>query len=535
MKNNLFHIELTSKTASTKRFYSKFGTKINEMPVIGKLIKQTNAISYKRNLKKKKDFSSQREVLAKNIQKAKKTQFGQLYDFESISRSEDLFDEFQAAVPIQDYDEFYAPWLEQCLAGKRDIIWPGKIVHYALSSGTTGSPSKRIPVSSQMIRSFQKASINQISCLHELDLPEDFFQSQFLTVGGSTDLVKRETYVEGDLSGILRKYAPIVASPFTKPNKKISKQRDWNQKLDMMVKKAPEWNIGVIAGVPSWCILLMEKIIEYYQLNSIHDVWPNLRVYVHGGVFMAPYEKRVKKLFGQEVFMLDTYLASEGYFAFQTAVDRQGMQLQLDTGTFFEFIPFNSDYFDSEGSLRDKHAAFTIDEVQPDMDYALVVSTNAGLWRYLIGDLVRFTDIERSEVIISGRIKQFLSLCGEHMSLDNINRAVQEVTEEQGIQVSEFTIFAMEEELTHHWYIGADEPVDADKLMQAIDARIAELNDDYKSARKINLKQPLITVLPTAYFYEFLETKGKTGSQNKFPRVLNRKQRQDWLAFLDRK
>lgn len=532
MKNNLFYIELTSKTADPKVFSHKFGSKRNEMPVIGKLIKQTNAISYKRNLKKKKDFSSQREILTKHILKARKTAFGQFYRFDTMSKSPDLFRDFQTTVPIRDYDAFYSPWLEQCLEGKRDVLWPGKIVHYALSSGTTGSPSKRIPVSTQMIRSFQKASISQLSSLHELDLPEDFFQAQFLTVGGSTDLVKCANHVEGDLSGILRKYAPIVASPFTKPNKKISKQKDWNVKLEMMIEKAPEWNIGIIAGVPSWCILLMEKIIERYQLNNIHDIWPNLQVYVHGGVFMDPYEKRVKRLFGKEVYLLDTYLASEGYFAFQTSVERKGMQLLLDTGTFFEFVPFNSDYFDADGNLRDTHSAFTIDEVQPEMDYALVVTTNAGLWRYLIGDLVRFTDIERSEIIISGRIKQFLSLCGEHLSLDNINRAIQDVSEHEGVQISEFTIVAHEEELTHHWYLGVDVKQDAEQLMQRIDERICALNDDYRSARKINLKKPQISVIPTEKFYEFLEKVGKSGSQHKFPRVLSKKQKQQWLEFL---
>ena len=504
------------------------------MPIIGKLIKRTNSISYKRNLKKINDFSSQIVTLKKALTNSRNTAFGIHYNFNDFCFNENPYEAFQINVPIQDYDAFYDQWLHLTLQGKRDITWPGKIKHFALSSGTTGSPSKRIPVSSQMIRSFQKVSLKQVATLHELDLPDAFYQAQILPVGGSTELVKGENHIEGDLSGILRKFAPLVASPFTKPEKKISKQADWNVKLQMMVEKAPEWNIGVVAGVPSWCILLMEKIIEHHQLNSIHDIWPNFHVYVHGGVFMAPYEARLQRVLGQKVHLIDTYLASEGYFAYQTSVERKAMQLLLDTGVFFEFIPFNIDYFDSEGNLKDKHIAFSIDEVQPNLDYAIVVSTNAGLWRYLIGDLVQFTDIEKREIILSGRIKQFLSLCGEHLSLDNINTAIDAVCRQENIEITEFTIVAHEEELTHHWFLGTENEIDASHIMRLIDAKICELNDDYRSCRKMNLKTPMVSVYPTTVFYGFMEHIGKVGSQFKFPRVFNKNQRDEWLVFISK-
>ncbi len=505
------------------------------MPIIGKLIKRTNSISYKRNLKKKNDFSRQITLLKRALNRSKFTAFGMHYDFESYCSSLDVFDQFQKHVPIQDFDALYDQWLYQTLEGKRDITWPGKVKYFALSSGTTGSPSKRIPVTHQMIRSFQKVSVKQLATLHELDLPEEFYQAQILPVGGSTRLVKGENHIEGDLSGILRKHAPLVASPFTKPEKHISQQADWNTKLQMMVEKAPEWNIGVLAGVPSWCILLMEKVIEHHGLKSIHDVWPNFHVYVHGGVFMAPYEKRLQRVLGQKVHLIDTYLASEGYFGYQTDVNRKSMKLLLDTGVFFEFVPFTSDYFDSEGNLIDKHTAFSIDEVQPQLDYAIVVSTNAGLWRYLIGDLVQFTDIEKHEIILTGRIKQYLSLCGEHLSLDNINTAIDSVAKEENIEITEFTIIAYEEELTHHWFLGTENDVDADGLMQKIDQKICSLNDDYACSRKVNLKKPMVTVLSPQLFYDFLEKIGKTGSQFKFPRVIGQTQKQDWLEFVAKK
>lgn len=503
------------------------------MPIIGKLLKRTNAITYRRNLKKRKDLANQLVSLEKILVKARKTTFGKRHQFDTILESENRVHTFQELIPLTDYDRFYQDWLKDTMSGQKDHTWPGRIKYYALSSGTTGSPSKRIPVTSSMIRFFQKTSINQLAILHELDLPDTFYEGQFLVVGGSSKLVKKEHHVEGDLSGILKKHTSLLVSPLTRPGKKITAIRDWNQKLERMVEKAPEWNISIIAGVPSWCILLMERIIERYKVKHIHEIWPNLEVYVHGGVFMDPYRKRLERVLGRKIYLMDTYLASEGYFGYQKHPDRKGMQLLLEAGVFFEFIPFNSDYFDENGELLDRYAAFTIDEVQPDVDYALVITTHAGLWRYLIGDLVRFTDIEQREVLITGRIKQFLSLCGEHLSLDNINQAVYDVSQSSGFEAVEFTLCANPEELQHHWFIGSDDLQDGKELVLKIDDRLKELNDDYRCARAINLKEPLVTVVPTKRFYAFMESLGKSGSQHKVPRVMNAVQKKRWQKFLE--
>ncbi|MCT4561855.1 MAG: GH3 auxin-responsive promoter family protein [Crocinitomicaceae bacterium] len=505
------------------------------MPIIGKFIKNTTKISYKRSIRKSKEFYHQVVTLVKLLEKANKTQFGRVYSFNSILNDDDIIESFQRNVPITNYTEFYDKWLENCIQGKRDIIWPGRIRHYALSSGTTGSPSKRIPVTTNMIRSFQRTSIKQLSTLHNLDLPEEFFQASVLAVGGSTKLVKGPTHIEGDLSGILKKYTSPLAAPFAKPGKKITHLKNWNEKLELMIQRAPDWNIGIMAGVPSWCIMLLEKIVERYQLNSIHDIWPNFQVYVHGGVYMAPYMSRFKKVLGKEVYTLDTYLASEGYFAYQVAPDREGMELLLKNGAFFEFVPFNSDYFNADGNLINNYNALALNEVEPNTDYALVISTNAGLWRYMIGDLVRFVDTASHEIVISGRIKQYLSIVGEHLSLENINMAIQKVSEKRGLEISEFTIHVVEGELQHHWYVGVDEEVNKEELMREIDAEICALNDDYAAVRKYTLKDPLITVLPNEEFYKFLSHLGKAGSQNKFPRVLNTEQRPKWVEYLKEK
>jgi hypothetical protein len=270
-------------------------------------------------------------------------------------------------------------------------------------------------------------------------------------------------------------------------------------------------------------------------LESIHDIWPNFEVYVHGGVFMQPYIPRLEKLTNKKVHLLDTYLASEGYFAYQASPESKGMQLLLNSGIFYEFIPFNSEFFDEHGNLKDKHRAFTLSEVTEGVDYAIVITTNAGLWRYMIGDLVRFIDVEEREMIITGRIKQFLSLCGEHLSLDNINSAIHKVSLDQQFQIQEFNLFAHIENQRHHWFIGTHDKIDEVKIMKLIDEELCAINDDYAATRKYNLKDPILKALPTSVFYNFMDSIGKSGSQNKVPRVMNESQSKIWLEYLTEK
>lgn len=505
------------------------------MPIIGKLLKKTTEISYKRNFNKGKEYANQIQTLVKLIGKGKNTNFGNHYKFNEVSQLENIAEAYKKNVPITSYEEFYEEWLQESIKGTKDNTWPGRIKYYALSSGTTGSPSKRIPVTEEMIRSFQKTSMRQISTFHELDLPETFFSSNILTVGGCTKLTKKETHIEGDLSGILRKHTSFIANPFTKPGNRITGIRDWNKKMEKMIDKAPSWDIGIVAGVPSWCVLLMEKIVDRYKLETIHDIWPNFQVYVHGGVFIQPYIPRLEKISGKKVHSLDTYLASEGYFAYQTSPESEGMQLLLNTGIFYEFIPFNSDFFDESGDVINKHEAFTLSEVTEGVDYAIVITTNAGLWRYMIGDLVRFIDVEERVIKITGRIRQFLSLCGEHLSLDNINVAVQKVCETKGCEIREFSLFADNENQRHSWFIGTDDVLDSSEIINMIDNELCLLNDDYASVRKYNLEKPTLKIIPIKTFYEFMESIGKFGSQNKIPRVMNLDQSKKWLGFLSKK
>lgn len=505
------------------------------MAIIGKLIKKTTAYSYSRNARKGVEYKHQLDALKLLLETAKNTKFGFVHSFHEIVKKVDAVTYFQKNVPLTDYETFYKLWLEETIDGAENHTWRGKIKYFALSSGTTGSPSKRIPVTPEMIRSFQKISLRQLSVLHELDLPESFYGSSILTVGGSTKLNKVGKHIEGDLSGILRKHTSLVATPFTQPGKRITDLKTWNDKLEAIIEKAPLWNIGIIAGIPSWCILLIEKIKEHYQLESIHEIWPNLQVYVHGGVFMDPYINRLEKLGSKKIELLDTYLASEGYFAYQTSPLRKGMKLLLNCGIFYEFIPFNSDYFDENGKLINNHEALTISQIREGVDYAIVISTNAGLWRYLIGDLVRFVNISDYELVITGRIKQFLSLCGEHLSLDNINQALILLSNEMDVHVDEFTIFADQDEQRHIWYLGITKNVDNQEIMNFIDSKLCELNDDYAYVRKYNLQTPVVHFVEPSLFYDFLASLGKTGGQNKMPRVLNKDQSVLWGEFVKSK
>lgn len=505
------------------------------MPIIGKLLKKTTELTHKRNVLKGLEYSDQLITLEMLVNTAVRTQFGLHHHFQEILEESDLVTAFQRSIPICDYEQFYERWLHKAIDGEPNVAWPGIVKYYALSSGTTGSPSKRIPVTKQMIRSFQRTSIKMFTSISELDLPDGFYQKSFLAVGGSTRLEKVANHIEGDLSGILKKHTSIVLLPLTKPGNKTAEIKDWNKKLDKMVEMAPSWDISTIAGVPSWCIMLMERIVSHYNVKNIHEIWPNLELYVYGGVYVEPYLKRLEKVCGRTIHLRNTYLASEGYFAYQTDKNSNGMKLLLKSGIFFEFVPFNRDNFYESGDIKAGAKALTVDQVRTEEDYALVISTNAGLWRYMIGDLVQFTDIEKREIKISGRIKQYLSLVGEHLSLDNINVAIKLASEELNVDIPEFCLFPDTDLQCHRWYFGCSNAVETNQLMEVIDRILGELNDDYRSVRKYNLNTPQATCVDPTLFYDYMEAKGKLGSQNKFPRVMNEYQSKEWTLFMSSK
>jgi hypothetical protein len=476
----------------------------------------------KNNLEKKQlSFDIQEKTLRKLLIKARGTEFGHDYDFTAMLDTNNCLNDFQQNVPIFDYEKIYEQYWHKLLEGKANITWPGKVKYFGLTSGTSNDSSKRVPLTRDMIKSIRRTGIRQFLSLAELNLPPYFYEKSVLMLGGSTSLVKMEKYFEGDLSGILAGGLPFWFNRFYKPGV-IAKERDWNTKLDRIVKKAKDWDIIGISGVPAWVQILLERIIDFYGLSTIHDIWPNFRVYTHGGVNFAPYRKSFEKLMGTEIFYLETYLASEGFLSYQRKKDHP-MQLVLDNGIFFEFIPFNADNFTPDGRLTENPQVLLIDQVTENEDYAILISTNAGAWRYLIGDTIRFTSVRDFEIEITGRTKHFLSLCGEHLSVDNMTRAISEVSEKLNIDINEFTVAGIPHKkmFAHKWYIGTDHKIeDIDGFRQLLDSTLSKLNDDYAVERKAALKDVLVEVIPIKMFYDFLRVKGKEGGQHKFPMVI---------------
>ena len=502
------------------------------MAIVGSILQEVIK-KRKVNLEKKQlNVDLQKNTLKKLLIKAGRTDFGRDYHFEEILESENFTEEFRQRVPVFDYEKIYRQYWHKMLEGSENVTWPGKIKYFGLTSGTSNDSSKRVPLSRDMIRSIRRTGIRQLLSLAEYDLPPYFYEKSVLMVGGSTSLVKMETYFEGDLSGILAGRLPFWFNRFYKPGA-ISKEKDWNTKLDKIVKKAKNWDIGGITGVPAWVQILLERIIDYYNLSNIHDIWPNFRVFSHGGVNFTPYKKSFEKLMGREVFYLETYLASEGFLAYQRKKGHE-MQLVLDNGMFFEFIPFTPLSFKPDGEMVENPKTLLLNEVVEGEEYALLLSTNAGAWRYLIGDTIRFTSVKDYEILITGRTKHFLSLCGEHLSVDNMTRAISEISDKLNIDIKEFTVAGIPHErlFAHKWYIGTDQDVgDRNELKLLIDNTLKSLNDDYAVERKAALKDIFVEVISPRVFYEFLKSKGKEGGQHKFPRVIGNMYN-EWNEFI---
>lgn len=478
------------------------------------------------------------KVLKKLMRKARFTEFGQRYRFDDVLLSNHPGKKFQQSVPAYDYNKIYDEWWYKAKEGIPDVCWPGVIKYFALSSGTSDATSKFIPITKDLIRSNTITSFKQLLSLTRYDkVPKSAVGKGWLILGGSTELQKGPTYFAGDLSGIQQKNIPFwfQGLGLYKPGKKIAKVQDWAQKLEEVVNNAPNWDIGFIVGVPAWLQLCMEKIIEKYNLNNIHEMWPNLAFYVHGGVAMEPYKRGFEKLLGKPITYIETYLASEGFLAYQSRQGTSGMQLVLNNNMFFEFVPFDQKNFDLDGNMVDEPEALMIHEIEENKDYAILISTNAGAWRYAIGDTVKLVDKERSEIIITGRTKHFLSLVGEHLSVDNMNRAIQMVGSDLNISIPEFTVAGVPHGsfFAHQWYVATKDNVDEQDLKTRIDDKLKELNDDYAVERRHALKDIMVKVLSEDVFMSFMQSKGKVGGQHKFPRVLKGKVLEDWQLFLN--
>lgn len=503
------------------------------MAILGELIKRV--IALKDTLTPESNPIEEQEAVLKNLlDTAKNTAFGQKYNFKKLLGSKTLLKDFSTEIPYSDYDAINKEWWYRMEQGEENCTWPGIPEYYALSSGTTGSESKRIPVTDAMVAAIRKAGVAQVAALANFKLPAEFFEKGILMLGSSTDLNRRKNHLEGEISGISASNIPFWFRSYYKPGEKISQIEDWDERVQKISDEAKNWDIGALSGIPSWIELMLEKVIKDHNLNHIHEIWPNLQVYTSGGVAFGPYKKSFNALLGKPITIIDTYLASEGFIAFQTRPDTDAMKLVTDGGIYFEFVPFEPKYIKSDGALTADAPSVTLSQVQANKDYALVISTVAGAWRYLIGDTIEFTDVKRAEIKITGRTKFFLNTVGSQLSVNKLDAAVGKLEIIFNAKIPEYTLCAkrFDDDFYHSWYIGCDAALDSEKLAEQLDHHLKTANKNYKVARSKALKGVKVNLVSPTVFYEWNAANKKKGGQVKMERVMGEEKFKEWEEFV---
>ncbi|HUH29241.1 GH3 family domain-containing protein [Gelidibacter sp.] len=504
------------------------------MAILGNIIK--GIIDVKDSFSSENNpVEEQQDVLKKLLTKAKDTAFGKHYDFESLLESDSPAIAFANKVPYFDYNKINDEWWYRLQNGEEDVTWPGHPKYFALSSGTTGKESKRIPVTDEMIDAIKNTGIQQVFALSNFDLPADFFEKEIMMLGSSTDLKEHNDHLEGEISGISASKIPFWFRPYYKPGEEISKIDDWDARVQRIAENAENWDIGALSGIPSWIELMLQKVIQHHNLNHIHEIWPNLQVFTSGGVAFGPYEKSFNALMGQPITIIDTYLASEGFIAFQSRPETDAMKLVTDEGVYFEFVPFKPEYIKEDGSLVKDAPSITLKDVKLGQDYVLLMSTVSGAWRYEIGDTILFTDVERAEIKITGRTKFFLNTVGSQLSVNKMDDAMKHLEAEFSTKIPEYTICAKrceDDEFYHCWYIGSEDELDRTQIEKSLDNFLKEANKNYKVARSKALKGVKVTLVKPSVFHEWSGSNKKKGGQVKMERVMDEDKFKEWESFI---
>jgi hypothetical protein len=462
---------------------------------------------------------TQQETLLKIISAAASTEWGRQYDYHSIRSVKD----YQSRVPVRSYEE-YLPYIERLLRGESNLTWPGDIRWFAKSSGTTSSKSKFIPITNESLWECHYRAAKDILALYALTNPgTKVFSGKALTLGGSNKINQlNNKSIYGDLSAVLIWNSPFYAELIRTPRQKIALIEDFEEKLHLITRATVHQNVTSFSGVPSWYLTLIKHVLAFTGKSNLLEVWPDLEVFFHGGISFIPYREIYKKLIpGDQMHYMETYNASEGFFGIQNDPLRYDMLLMLDYGIFYEFIPFDS--LDS-GSPR----AYTLWEVEKGVNYAMIISTNGGLWRYMIGDTIVFTDTDPYKFRISGRTRHFINAFGEEVIIENADKALETACMGTGAIISEYTagpVYMGEASRgTHEWIIEFEKaPYDINKFTDLVDSTLKSINSDYEAKRykDINLVKPIIRSVPTGTFNNWLKSKNKLGGQNKVPRLSN--------------
>jgi hypothetical protein len=475
----------------------------------------------------------QQKILFDLIKTAKGTDFGKKYAFSDISS----YSDFANSVPVHDYEQM-KPYIEETMRGNQNVIWPTTIKWFSKSSGTTDSRSKFIPVSQEALQDCHYKGGKDMISLYINNYPDTkIFSGKSLSIGGSNQvnhLDYNKTSQCGDISAVIIQNLPLWAQFARTPNLETALMSEWEEKIEKMAKEVLEQNVTSMAGVPTWTTVLLQRILELSGSKSIMEIWPNLEVFFHGAVAFRPYRKLFYDLIpSPEMHYMETYNASEGFFGIQDQKDSEDMLLMLDYGIYYEFIPM-------EEWDKEHPNIIPLEEVGLRQNYALLISTNAGLWRYKIGDTVKFTSLNPFRIRISGRTKHFINAFGEEVIVENAEKAIEIACEATQASINNFTAapvyFGMDgHKGAHEWVIEfKSKPIDEELFIQTLDESLRELNSDYDAKRHKNvaLIKPKVHFAPEGLFTKWMKSKGKLGGQNKVPRLSNDRQYMDEILKL---
>lgn len=461
----------------------------------------------------------QQDVLKDLLRTASHTVFGEQYRFKNIADER----EYAERVPLSDY-EGLKPYIDRILHGEQNVLWPSEIRWFAKSSGTTSDKSKFIPVSFEALEECHFRGGRDVLSIYCYNYPETrIFEGKGLLIGGSHEVNKfsEDTYF-GDLSAVMMNNMPHWSTLLSTPGQEIALMSDWEQKLEKMADTVIQEDVRSISGVPTWTMVLIKRILEKKGTHNLMEVWPNLELFIHGGVSFTPYRKQFEQLIPSEgMHYLETYNASEGFIAIKDDPTRNDMLLMLDYGIYYEFVPMTE--------LEKEHPqSLTLAQVTTGVTYALVISTNAGLWRYLIGDTVVFTSVNPFRIQISGRTKSYINTFGEELMVHNSDQAIATACEATGGRVREYTagpiFLTTDHKGGHEWYIEFEKmPDNTDAFMDALDSHLKACNSDYEAKRAGNLalESPSLVICSEGTFYRWLKQKEKLGGQHKVPRLSN--------------
>ena len=460
----------------------------------------------------------QEEWFKKLIQTAKDTEWGKKFDYESINS----VSKFAERVPVSTYEDL-KPFIDRLREGEQNLLWPEEVKWFAKSSGTTAGKSKFIPVTESALNDCHYKGGKDMLSMYFNQFPEaDLFNGDGLAMGGSGNIkeVSNASYYEGDLSAIIMNNLPFWAQFKRTPSLSIALMDEWESKLELMAESTIDHDVTSLSGVPSWMLVLLKKILKKSGKSHMHEVWPNLEVFFHGGVNFEPYREQYNQIIEPgKMHYFNTYNASEGFFGIQNSRDSDDLLLMLDYGIFYEFIPIN-ELGKKEPKVMQLH------EVEIGKNYALIITTNGGLWRYEIGDTVTFTSADPYTIRITGRTKNFINLVGEELIIDNADSALSIACKKTGAILTEYTAAPNfdKDDMAHQWLIEFEKPpADFEFFSEAFDNALKSLNTDYEAKRYHNfvLKPPIVKSLPPDTFYKWMKMRDKLGGQNKVPRLFN--------------